>query len=254
LPGKHSALLLKIDKNGIAQVVETEPGQITEDSVLFLIDEENKKNWLFIGSNVSFIHKRGSMRVANSLKKFGYEINGSIVGRKCSGLEIIDKTEETYDTEKEKIFYSIIQKGDRQIEAEQQVNTLKSESNEFMEKEVIIRPLNEVYSKEENKKEEVKTAIKKKTRTTKGKDGYDKFGVLVTSILQEYPEIMIRKKSDGEFQYIVEAPEGAVCELKIEENKLVISSNSTFGGENKKIKIQQKFINLSKKILELSER
>jgi hypothetical protein len=250
---KFKGLLLKIDSSGIATEIKMDTDEINDDNILFLIDEVNYKNWLYIGSNTSFIHKRGAMRVANSLKKFGYELNGSIIGRKCTDLEIIDKTSDQTKQDKEEIFYSLFKKSEIKFEELEVKKPSAVSSNVFTKNNVLIRPVSEALVNNITQSEPEFTSIDKEITPDKekGYEGVNKFGVLVTSILQEFPEIRISKSSKDENEYVVESPDGPVCQLKIDSDKLVISSNSTFGDDDKKIKIQQKFIHLSKKLPDL---
>ncbi|MHA1835935.1 MAG: hypothetical protein ACTSYQ_03285 [Candidatus Odinarchaeia archaeon] len=232
---KIDRIILKITQDGLAEKIEniTEPDS---KDVLFLIDEVNKTDYLYIGESVGFIHKRAAMRVANSLKKFGYQLDNSIIGRHCKKLVIIDKTEKELSANEEENFLQLLK--NKKLSEPPKISTNNVEvSNNVKSVEKIIRPINEAI---ENMDKE------KTTKTPEDNDGYEKLGILISSILTVYPELKITKVKNN--KYVIEAPIGELCSLQVKKNKLVISPQSTFGGEENKLKIQQRFVVLSSKL------
>ena len=79
--------------------------------------------------------------------------------------------------------------------------------------------------------------------------GSVKTGILITSVMKEYPELHVNHRSgkDSE-EYELETPDGTICKFRVDGSKLVISPESTFGGEEKKIKIQKTFVEVAKRL------
>ena len=235
-------LTLHITKDGETTLTNIPLNKLPPDGVFLVIDENEKKDYLVIGENVAFIYKRMAMRIANSLKKFGYQLSdGTIIGSNCSELVILDKTDKNTSTEEQEQILKEISKEKTKKPTKQTSNTIKKIADKFAKKNVIIKPLNEAITSDAKKTTDVKESSIK---------GEDKFGILVASILTIYPDIRITQQNGAGKRYIIESPEGAICALEIKGDKIVISPESTFGGEEEKFKIQQKFVKLTKSYME----
>jgi len=78
--------------------------------------------------------------------------------------------------------------------------------------------------------------------------GEIKAGIVITSILKEFPELYISRKSDqsGAVKYRVESPETSLCEFAITDEEVKITSDSSFGGGEKEREIRNQINSLLK--------
>jgi len=83
------AILLEIS-SGAAKRLPFSTESLTDDNIVAVLDEIHEVIWLWMGKNTGLIMRRGSMRVARSLKAYGHEIGPSIVGRKLKDVIAID--------------------------------------------------------------------------------------------------------------------------------------------------------------------
>ncbi|NVM54952.1 MAG: hypothetical protein HWN66_14705 [Candidatus Helarchaeota archaeon] len=83
------AILLEIS-SGAAQRLPFSSESLKHDNVVAIMDEINEVIWLWMGNNTGLVKRRGSMRVARSLKAYGHEIGPSIIGRKLKDVIPID--------------------------------------------------------------------------------------------------------------------------------------------------------------------
>ncbi|MHA1650621.1 MAG: hypothetical protein ACTSYB_10550 [Candidatus Helarchaeota archaeon] len=83
------AILLEIS-SGTAKRLPFSPESLKDDNVVAIMDEIHEVIWLWMGKNTGLVMRRGSMRVARSLKAYGHEIGPSIVGRKLKDVIPVD--------------------------------------------------------------------------------------------------------------------------------------------------------------------
>lgn len=257
MSSKNTLLILNIDKDGVSNQVELNPDVLDDDTVIFVIDEKNCKDWLYIGARVSFIHKRAAMRIANSLKKFGYKVNNSIVGHRCNELVVIDKTSNEPETRSSEDALRSVISSQIQLKNKPDVEVAENRSEAGILKDgSLIRPLDQGRTVKDailqnNKAISLEEDIKNDFSVSRDNSGLNKFGVLVASMLQEFPELRIIRNHN---KYSVESPTGEICRLELSSDKLLISAESNFGEGDVKAKIQQKFINLTKKLPEITRK
>ncbi|MHA1324962.1 MAG: hypothetical protein ACTSRL_19400 [Candidatus Helarchaeota archaeon] len=96
------AILLEI-ASGTTQRLPFTTESLKHDNIVAIMDEIHEVLWLWMGKNTGLVMRRGSMRVARSLKAYGHEIGPSIVGRKLKDVVPIDGLKIDSDpTEKQK--------------------------------------------------------------------------------------------------------------------------------------------------------
>ncbi|NVM28324.1 MAG: hypothetical protein HWN65_05740 [Candidatus Helarchaeota archaeon] len=96
------AILLEIS-SGAAQRLPFSTESLKDDNVIAILDELHEVIWLWMGKNTGLVKRRGSMRVARSLRAYGHEIGPTIVGRRLKDVVPLDgKTIESDPTEKAK--------------------------------------------------------------------------------------------------------------------------------------------------------
>ncbi len=68
--------------------------------------------------------------------------------------------------------------------------------------------------------------------------GEIKAGIVLTAILEFFEEIFVSRKvtKDGAVIYQVEGPLGSLCSFKVEEDKVIFTQDSKFGGRENEIK------------------
>lgn len=78
--------------------------------------------------------------------------------------------------------------------------------------------------------------------------GEIKAGIVISSILKEFPEIYISREKDsgGAAKYRVESPEASLCEFTISNEEIKIASDSSFGGGEKESAIRHQIESLLK--------
>ncbi|MFX1295458.1 MAG: hypothetical protein ACFFD2_11500 [Promethearchaeota archaeon] len=100
------AILLEIS-SGATQRLPFSSESLKDDNIVAVMDELHEVIWLWMGRNTGLIMRRGSMRVARSLKAYGHEIGPSIVGRKLKDVVPVDglkiETDSTEQTKFEKV-------------------------------------------------------------------------------------------------------------------------------------------------------
>jgi len=273
-------MMLGLDESGESSPIHFSEENLKGESVVIIIDEQNEVVWLWIGQQISFIRKRAASRIANSIKRFGYEIQNILVGKGIKTLEIIEE--------------SLLGEPDIREKFEQLKGLFKSKSspvNKFLvsfgEKAMTTKPVSlpaeetiiqpapqplepqpsaEVVASVQPKSstpetlkitpQEMISQVSASTETPPAPQenlsdvlGSVKTGILITSVMKEYPELYVNHRSgeDSE-EYELETPDGTICKFRVEGSKLIISPESTFGGEEKKIKIQKVFVEVAKKL------
>ncbi len=83
------AILLEIS-SGAAKRLPFSVESLKEDNVIAIMDEIHEVIWLWMGKNTGLVMRRGSMRVARSLKAYGHEIGPTIVGRRLKDVVPLD--------------------------------------------------------------------------------------------------------------------------------------------------------------------
>lgn len=80
--------------------------------------------------------------------------------------------------------------------------------------------------------------------------GEIKAGIVISSILREFPELYISREKDssGAVKYRVESPEASLCEFTISNEEVKIASDSSFGGGEKEGAIRNQIDDLLKKL------
>ena len=101
------AILLEIS-SGAAKRLPFSTESLTDDNIVAILDEIHEVIWLWMGKNTGLIMRRGSMRVARSLKAYGHEIGPSIVGRKLKDVITIDGLKIENDPEEKANFDKVI--------------------------------------------------------------------------------------------------------------------------------------------------
>lgn len=101
------AILLEIS-SGAAKRLPFSTESLTDDNIVAIMDEIHEVIWLWMGKNTGLIMRRGSMRVARSLKAYGHEIGPSIVGRKLKDVITIDGLKIESDPEEKANFDKVI--------------------------------------------------------------------------------------------------------------------------------------------------
>ena len=76
--------------------------------------------------------------------------------------------------------------------------------------------------------------------------GEVKAGIVISSILKEFPELYISREKDssGAVKYRVESPEASLCEFTISNEDIKIASDSSFGGGEKESAIRNQIESL----------
>ncbi|MFX0096885.1 MAG: hypothetical protein ACFE7E_03910 [Candidatus Hodarchaeota archaeon] len=274
------SIMLGLDDSGESSPIHFSEENLNGESVVIIIDEQNEIVWLWIGKQISFVRKRAASRIANSIKRFGYEIQNILVGKGIRTLETIEE--------------SLLGEPDIREKFEQLKGLFRSKFssvNEFLvsfgEKTVTAKPVSlpaeeiiiqpapqppepqpsaEVIASAKPKPstpetlkitpQEMISQVSASTETSSAPHknlrdilGSVKTGILITSVMKEYPELHVNHRSgeDSE-EYELETPDGTICRFKVDGSKLVISPESTFGGEEKKIKIQKVFVEVAKNL------
>jgi len=101
------AILLEIS-SGTAKRLPFSTESLSDDNIVAIMDELHEVIWLWMGKNTGLIMRRGSMRVARSLKAYGHEIGPSIVGRKLKDVIAIDGLKIETDSEEKANFDKVI--------------------------------------------------------------------------------------------------------------------------------------------------
>ncbi|MEM2109737.1 MAG: hypothetical protein QW327_04540 [Candidatus Odinarchaeota archaeon] len=242
-----------INRDGGLQLVDGNPSLFDDNSVILVVDEENYRIWLYIGAAVSLIHKRAAMRAANSIRRFGYHLNESLIGNKCKELIVIDpETDSEQRSTAVQQLKSIINASSSTPVLEKVENASKPFNFTDLKERPLIRPIEELNKSVEHSSGKTSTLSKSLVTSlkTNSETSYRKLGVLLASILSIYPEIKISRLGEG---YSVEAPSGVICKLKVKNDRLIVSASSTFGGEKIKYKIQKKFVYLVERMKPLFE-
>ncbi len=272
--------MLGLDESGESTPIHFSEENLKEESVAIIIDEQNEIVWLWIGRQIGFIRKRAASRIANSIKRFGYEIQNILVGKGIGKLEIIEESLLGEPDIKEKfeqlkgVFRSKFSPVNKfLVSFGEKAMTAKPVS--LPAEEVIIQPAPQ--PPEPLPSAEVADSIKPKSSTPETLKitpqeiisqvsastekpsapqenlsdvlGSVKTGILITSVMKEYPELHVNHRSEEDSEeYELETPEGTICKFRVDGAKLVISPESTFGGEEKKIKIQKVFVEVAKRL------
>ncbi len=274
------SLMLGLDESGESSLIPFSEENLKGENVVVVIDEPNEVVWLWIGHQVSFVRKRAASRIANSIKRFGYEVQNILVGKGIRTLEVIEESllgepdiKEKYEKLKRLLQTSfspvgkfLVSFGDKEVATKPvslpEVETIiqpapePPEPQASPETEVSAQPKSSTLGALKITPQEIinqVSAASERSSAHKGSPsdvlGSIKTGILITSVMKEYPELHVncRSAKDNE-EYELETPDGIICKFRVDGSKLVISPESTFGGEEKKMKIQKIFVEVAKKL------
>ena len=83
--------MFKVEEGGVSTPIKWGKENLTSDSSIIVVDEENLKLWLWHGKKQNLVSRRVALRQAESLKGHGYQIGKSILGRDIKELIEIDE-------------------------------------------------------------------------------------------------------------------------------------------------------------------
>ncbi len=241
---KRNLFSFLINTAGELKTTNTPP-ILDDNSIILVVDEDNACNWFYMGLNTTLIHRRAALRAANSIKRFGYTFNNTVIGNRCKEFIIIDVDEEPEVRESKIQRLNSVLK-EQSIKPAFKTPEASQIDSPYFKNNVLIRPIDELKEqiKYSNQYCLTESKVLKDSSALCNEIGCRKLGVLLTSILSNYSKIKITRDSEN---YTVESPDVHICRVKIKKDRLIISSSSTFGGEDEKYSIQKKFINLMEK-------
>lgn len=272
--------MLSLDESGESVLIPFSEESLKGENVVVVIDEPNEVVWLWIGQQISFVRKRAASRIANSIKRFGYEVQNILVGKGIKTLEVIEESllgesdmKEKYEKLKRLVQSDfspvgkfLVSFGDKAIAAKPvglpEVETIiqpapqPPEPQASPEVDVNVQPEPSTPAVLKITPQEIMSQVSNASETPSAPKeslsdvlGSIKTGILITSVMKEYPELYVNCRSAKESEeYELEAPDGTVCKFRVDGSKLIISPESTFGGEEKKIRIQKIFVEVAKNL------
>ena len=86
---KKFCMLLEITE-GISTPLPFNADSLREDNIVAILDEVHEKLWVWLGTNTGLIKRRGGMRVARSVKRYGKDFGNHNVGKFLDVIETID--------------------------------------------------------------------------------------------------------------------------------------------------------------------
>ncbi len=82
------------DDAGELSHIKLDPGLVSSDSALIVLDEYNDTCWVWIGRSVSMPTRMHALRMSKSLQKTGYSVGATTIGMSLTHLiEIMEKDE-----------------------------------------------------------------------------------------------------------------------------------------------------------------
>ncbi|MHA1333114.1 MAG: hypothetical protein ACTSPL_03465 [Candidatus Odinarchaeia archaeon] len=246
-------LMLELNEQGDISPIQLSTSSFASDKILLVVDEINSTVWLWTGRDISFIQKRMALRMANSLKTFGYRVQNVLIGRGSRHLIHIDESE--LDDAETKSNYETL------------ITTIKNSNIEGI-LGIYTKPVAEIGEVRVPKDAVIIKPREKRERVEEGglapppvptseapfegeevtvlqsasdeiKDSV-KAGILISCVLEEFPEIHIKRITEnGKLCYEIELPENIMFKFKLG------NSNVAFESEKQGIgvveKIQRKF-------------
>jgi len=236
------------------------------DSILVILDEQEKKIWLWQGRKTSFLARRMVMRTVQTIKRFGYEINGDRISD-FSDIVIVDEKDFSkdeqqtlYETLKEKFLKaSAAAEAAAESEAVKEEKKVSEPAVEELAEELpeppeipaqgeetpvkppveVVEPSVEAEQAYEPQPEAPaakvveETAESPLTEEERALPNVDiKVGLLISSVLKEFPEIYISVHGTN---VIMESAEGTLTIFRILDRELELSPDFDFRGKQETI-------------------
>jgi hypothetical protein len=92
-------MMFNVLDGGISEPITWDPTNLKPTSSIIVMDEENKRVWLWHGKARMLVPKRTALRQAQALKGHGYQAGNAIVGRGISEIVEIDDRKVGHDPE-----------------------------------------------------------------------------------------------------------------------------------------------------------
>lgn len=219
-------LMFKLSESGDLELIDPSPDNLTSQHIILILDEINSAVWLWTGGETSLIKKRIALRMANSLKTYGYHYKNMLVGRGCRNLIQIDENE--LESPEVKNQYNKLMDTLSNIQITGMLGSSKEEKIKVKQVKIpehvtIIKPQEETKEApaqiETQQIKQPPAAITFLTSTDLKEQV--KAGTLIASALDRFSELRIKKISqEGKTYYELEVPEKKILKFIVSNGEI----------------------------------
>jgi hypothetical protein len=241
-------LLLEFS-SGLIEPLPLSKDVLTHDRIVIAIDELKERVWLWLGGNSTLVERRAAQRKARSLVSAGYQLGPLRIGRDVAQIEIIDgeilddsDTQEFYNqlihtlSQKFKITDQVLGRFSGTPSPQPPPSQITPPPPTPSSPAPSASPPQPAPSSEPSTSSTTTDVIAPRPARELQDLGIIRVGILISTILDHFPLCYISKSpvEDG-FRYIVEDPDGTICELEVKQGSVHFLQRYDFRGKRKEI-------------------